>query len=138
MSEKPKDKIIDLTERRRQKDNESKRIVLKTTPDGNILYPEERVELTTRDTLTMAKNIVQQHSFDSEQERMRKGIINFGLDRVQLASQRGFAQASPSQSLFNILSFHHKNPGHYAKELLLATAEELVRRLSPQANAKKD
>lgn len=132
MEEKPKNRnnVVDFVERQRRRGNELKREKLEESPDGYALYPEEQIEITAQHALELAKSIVLDLDIDSEAERIRKGEINFGIDRDKLASQRQYSQIMSNEKLLKTLSLHEKSPHHYSRELILAVAEELVRRLS--------
>ncbi|MBI4088734.1 hypothetical protein HY415_01425 [Candidatus Kaiserbacteria bacterium] len=133
MSEKkPKvTSVIESTERQRQKSNESKRTGLDATSDGLLLYPEEQIKITAQQALELAQNIVREYGLDSEEERIKQGKLNFGLNRDVLAAQREYARFASNVSLLGTLSFHKEHPKYYATELILAAAEALIRRFSP-------
>ncbi len=129
---KPKDEnVVDFTERQRRRMNEGRRKEIEIVPDGNLLYPEEQAEITTRHALELAEKIIQDHGPDSEGDRIRRGETNFSLDRKQMASQAENATQYSTESIVKILALHEKYPSHYSRELILSVAEELTHRLSP-------
>lgn len=135
MSEgKPKvENVVDFIERRRLKDNSGKREKLGQTPDGYALFPEEKIDITAHNALELANDILKALDLNTEEERFRKGQLNFGIDRTDLADQREWVRSFSTQRLLRILDGHAKSPTRYSKALLLAVAEEFVRKCSSPA-----
>lgn len=141
MEEKPK--IIPLGERRRDKGNEGKRDGVEITPDGYILYPEEKIDITVDEALMLAKQVIKEYS-DPEAlfrdyatrernnpsrqfyERTDDGTLRKELETL-IAHQRSYAALGNMDSLMIKMDFHKKNPNHYYGTVVLATAEELKR-----------
>ncbi len=124
---KPKiEEGIDFLERQRIRSNNRKRTKLGQSFDGYAIYPEEQIEITAHRALELAKEIIQAHDLDLEKERIRKGEINFGMDKNALANQREEARLMSNESLLRALAFHEKSPRHYSTERIFAIAEKFV------------
>lgn len=124
---------VDFVERQRQKSNASKREKLEVTSNGFLLYPEEKIEITVEHALELAKVIVLDNDPDSEGSVLRRGKINFGMDKVALASQREQAGLMSNMKLLMTIELQEKSPGHYSKERIFAVAEALIHKLDSTA-----
>jgi len=136
--------IIDFGKERRDRRNKQKRSSIEITPQGDTLYPENKIEVTEAEAITLAHGIIEKFRDDKalvedfsarkrpptdayEPTTLTQGSLE---ERTQesLATQRKVAAASTTESLVRILQYHTTNPMHYYGTLLLAVAEELVKR----------
>ena len=137
---------IDFEKKRLEMRNAKVRRTTEVTPEGNFLYPQNTYELTTREAVDIAHQIVEQfRSVESREadylrrEEERNAFFNIPPSKWELVeakerfesslrSQESTAHSMTTDALLSVIDFHKKNPRNYYATLLFATAEELLRR----------
>lgn len=115
--EKPKGPhIINFEKAKQGKIREEEKRQLEVAHQGvKFRISETQDKLTIRRGLELAKEVLE-------------SLHEAALDKSQLDSQRGYAQASSTESLLDVLSLHENSRQHYAHELIYAFAETLLKR----------
>ena len=139
-------KIIDFGQARRDKLNRGKRAQMGSTPEGQILYPEEKIEITEGEALTIAHDLIEKYPDEealikdfTEREGNRtrgdsllsdQGHGRGVRERMQksLANQREEIAAYTMEDLMRVFQIHKKNPANYSGVRLRAVADEIIKR----------
>lgn len=143
-----KDNVINLGSERLRKANKQRRVEIEITPDGDFLYPEDRVEITEAKALDIARDIIaiypdeealvddfkmhENGQFQTLNELLSMPAASPGEIRTRTQrsriSQQEDAAASETRVLVAILQTYRKDPKFFYGTKLLATAEELIKR----------
>lgn len=143
--------IVDFEKKRLEKRDAKLRSTFGISPDADLTFPQEKSELTIREAIEVSHAILERYRTREileedyvRREKEKQAFLNMSFNDRELAeakkrfeysmeSQPQSSEASPTESLLDILSFHQKNPRHYYGTLLYATAQELLRRF-PQTD----
>ncbi len=108
-----KGRPIDFLERHIKKINSKKRTELGVSAEGDMQYPEQKLEITAEQALAVARDVVETTDVKT-------------LDAEALARQREYVQYTSHESLLKILELHEKSPNYFGKEYILAVSETFV------------
>jgi hypothetical protein len=150
MKEPKEPKIINLGEERKKRENEDKRTELDTSPDGYLLYPERKTEITVDEALEIADDVIKKYG---DPKVLVEDLLNKDLLKRKkhesdliwpykdkdyedlekqmessLESHRSQAKLIKTKGLLEILALHKKYPAYFSGTKILADAEELKSR----------
>ena len=101
------------------------RLILKPSSDEDTFeFPKEKLEITQDEALEIAKEVVEKSK-------------ELSLDSSVLESRRNWARLFDIPSLLITFNAYKKDPTFHPKETILATAEELLKRLGPNFKSEK-
>lgn len=148
--------IVNLGEKRREKQNIKRRTKTEVSPDGYFLYPQEMVGITLDEALVIADDVVKKYSnpdilyddfFNKEAVRLYGSDLTSALNLLtekskevvmgemeeSLSSQKTIVKTLTTENLVNMLASHKKDPTNYYGTVILAVSEELINRLGGTA-----
>ncbi|MBU6323416.1 MAG: hypothetical protein KGI41_03460 [Patescibacteria group bacterium] len=147
------EKPIPLGEARLKKEERERRKSLGVSSDDSFIYPERRRTMTPEEALALSRELIARLSDESAlvreveaYERRRAPGISALADgtnmraftRKSLAGQREQSAYSSMKHLLGVFEEYKRNPLHYYPTILLASAEEIVRRLDVKPKGPED
>ena len=139
--------IIDIAERRKKKQNAGMETQLGQTPDGYIIYPPEKIEITVDEALKIADDVIEKYNnpqalFEDylRREKSKSNQDTSYIERTdeelrqRMESSLDFQiksiKKTETDGLIKMLALHKKAPAHYYGIIILAPAIELKKRLN--------